>query len=96
MDNAEETLLVNNALHSFSLFAESILTMNKFTVPILFMLIKLLSLLNFMGQKERRKAYLNAKDIDTRLSQTILQKDHLQMWFFKRIKMNLIFMVRWQ
>ena len=70
--------------------------MNKFKVPILFMLTKLLSLLNFQEQKEPRRAYPNAKDIDTRLSRTILQKDHLQMLFFKKIKMNLLFTVRWQ
>ena len=42
--------------------------MNKFTVPILFVRIKLLSLPNDQEQQERRKVYLNAKDIDTRLS----------------------------
>ena len=68
--------------------------MNKFTVPTLFMPIKLLSLLNFQGQKERRKAYLIAKGIDTRLSQTILQKEPLEILFLKRIKINLLFTVR--
>ena len=38
--------------------------MNKFTVPYDFMLIKLLFLPNFQGQKEQRKAYLNAKDVN--------------------------------
>ena len=48
--------------------------MNKFTVPILFTLTKLLSLLNFQEQKEPRRVYPNAKDIDTRLSRTIYTK----------------------
>ena len=76
LDNAEETLLVNNALHSLFFNLEVCLNNEQVHRPILFMLIKLLSLLNFQGQKERRKPISMSKDIVTKLNQLIFTKDH--------------------
>ena len=62
--------------------------MNKFKVRTLFTPIKFLSVLSFQGQKERRKANLNAKDIDTRLSQIIFSRRAFRDTVLKKIKMN--------
>ena len=76
LDNAEETLLINNALHSLFFNLEVYLNNEQVHRPILFMLIKLLSLLNFQGQKERRKPISMSKDIVTKLNRLIFTKDH--------------------
>ena len=55
-------------------------------MPILFMLIKLLSLQIFQEQREQRKVFHNAKDIVTILTQIILQREHLQLLIIKRGK----------
>ena len=55
-------------------------------MPILFMLIKLLSLQIFQEQREQRKVFHNAKDVVTILTQIILQREHLQLLIIKRGK----------
>ena len=91
--NTEETLLVNNALHSLFCNCEVYLKNEKVHSANSPSTHQFLSLQSFHGQKERNKGYLNAKDINMRLSQMILQYEDLQILFLKNIKMNLLFTV---